>query len=172
MNKASAEAAAGAGAEAPRPRRGSLKGSRGSGPQGAGVSVSNAVSVANVPMNYFNRLARLPYNNQRNAAYQAAASRRLAEKEAAANAKAKADAEAEARAKAEAEAKARAQAQAKPQNAYQQGVQQGYHEVECKEGEKCSVQGGTRRQRKIKHRSKAKASRRNAWKRKCKGQGS
>ena len=80
MNKASAEAA--------RPRRGSLKGSRGSGPQGAGVSVSNSVSVASVPMNYFNRLARLPYDNQRNAAYQAAESRRLAEKEAAAKAKA------------------------------------------------------------------------------------
>ena len=149
MNKASAEAA--------RPRRGSLKGSRGSGPQGAGVSVSNSVSVASVPMNYFNRLARLPYDNQRNAAYQAAESRRLAEKEAAAKAKANAE---------EAKAKAQAQSQAK-QNAYQQGVQQGYHEVECKEGEKCSIQGGTRRQRKIKRRSKAKASRRNACKRKC-----
>ena len=166
MNKASAEAAAGAGtgAVAARPRRGSLKGSRGSGPQGTGVSVSNAVSVASVPMNYFNRLARLPYDNQRNAAYQAAESRRLAEKEAAA----KADAEAAAaRLKAEEEAKARAQAQAKPQNAYQQGVQQGYHQVECKQGENCSVQGGTRRRRKIKRRSKAKVSRRNAWKRKC-----
>ena len=157
MNKASAEAA--------RPRRGSLKGSRGSGPQGAGVSVSNSVSVASVPMNYFNRLARLPYDNQRNAAYQAAESRRLAEKEAAAKAKADAEAEA-ARRRAEEEAKAQAQSQAK-QNAYQQGVQQGYHEVECKEGEKCSIQGGTRRQRKIKRRSKAKASRRNACKRKC-----
>ena len=156
MNKASAEPAG--------PRRGSLKGSRGSGPQGTGVSVSNAVSVASVPMNYFNRLARLPYDNQRNAAYQAAESRRLAEKEAAA--KAKADAEA-ARLKAEEEAKARAQAQAKPQNAYQQGVQQEYHQVECKQGENCSVQGGTRRRRKIKRRSKSKASRRNAWKRKC-----
>lgn len=155
MNKASAEAA--------RPRRGSLKGSRGSGPQGAGVSVSNSVSVASVPMNYFNRLARLPYDNQRNAAYQAAESRRLAEKEAAAKAKAEAEA---ARRRAEEEAKAQAQSQAK-QNAYQQGVQQGYHEVECKEGEKCSIQGGTRRQRKIKRRSKAKASRRNACKRKC-----
>lgn len=162
MNKASAEAAAGAGtgAVAARPRRGSLKGSRGSGPQGTGVSVSNAVSVASVPMNYFNRLARLPYDNQRNAAYQAAESRRLAEKEAAAKAEA-------ARLKAEEEAKARAQAQAKPQNAYQQGVQQGYHQVECKQGENCSVQGGTRRRRKIKRRSKAKVSRRNAWKRKC-----
>ena len=162
MNKASAEAAAGAGtgAVAARPRRGSLKGSRGSGPQVTGVSVSNAVSVASVPMNYFNRLARLPYDNQRNAAYQAAESRRLAEKEAAAKAEA-------ARLKAEEEAKARAQAQAKPQNAYQQGVQQGYHQVECKQGENCSVQGGTRRRRKIKRRSKAKVSRRNAWKRKC-----
>ena len=159
MNKASAEAA--------RPRRGSLKGSRGSGPQGAGVSVSNSVSVASVPMNYFNRLARLPYDNQRNAAYQAAESRRLAEKEAAAKAKADAEAEA-ARRRAEEEAKAQAQAQSQAkQNAYQQGVQQGYHEVECKEGEKCSIQGGTRRQRKIKRRSKAKASRRNACKRKC-----
>jgi membrane protein involved in colicin uptake len=111
-------------------------------------------------MNYFNRLARLPYDNQRNAAYQAAESRRLAEKEAAAKAEA-------ARLKAEEEAKARAQAQAKPQNAYQQGVQQGYHQVECKQGENCSVQGGTRRRRKIKRRSKAKVSRRNAWKRKC-----
>ena len=155
MNKASAEAA--------RPRRGSLKGSRGSGPQGAGVSVSNSVSVASVPMNYFNRLARLPYDNQRNAAYQAAESRRLAEKEAAAKAKANAEAEA-ARRRAEEEAKAQSQAK---QNAYQQGVQQGYHEVECKEGEKCSIQGGTRRQRKIKRRSKAKASRRNVSKRKC-----
>ena len=162
MNKASAEAAAGAGtgAVAARPRRGSLKGSRGSGPQGTGVSVSNAVSVASVPMNYFNRLARLPYDNQRNAAYQAAESRRLAEKEAAAKAEA-------ARLKAEEEAKARAQAQAKSQNAYQQGVQQGYHQVECKQGENCSVQGGTRRRRKIKRQSKVKVSRRNAWKRKC-----
>jgi hypothetical protein len=104
-------------------------------------------------MNYFNRLARLPYENQRNAAYQAAASRRLAEKEAAAKAKADAEAEA-ARIKAEEEAKARAQAKAKPQNAYQQGVQQGYHQVECKPGEECSIQGGTRRRRKIKRRSK------------------
>jgi membrane protein involved in colicin uptake len=117
-------------------------------------------------MNYFNRLARLPYDNQRNAAYQAAESRRLAEKEAAAKAKADAEAAA-ARLKAEEEAKARAQAQAKSQNAYQQGVQQGYHQVECKQGENCSVQGGTRRRRKIKRQSKVKVSRRNAWKRKC-----
>ena len=159
MNKASAEAA--------RPRRGSLKGSRGSGPQGAGVSVSNSVSVASVPMNYFNRLARLPYDNQRNAAYQAAESRRLAEKEAAAKAKADAEAEA-ARRRAEEEAKAKAQAQSQAQQStYNQGVQQGYHQVECKPGEECSIQGGTRRQRKIKRRSKAKASRRNACKRKC-----
>ena len=159
MNKASAEAA--------RPRRGSLKGSRGSGPQGAGVSVSNSVSVASVPMNYFNRLARLPYDNQRNAAYQAAESRRLAEKEAAAKAKADAEAEA-ARRRAEEEAKAKAQAQSQAQQStYNQGVQQGYHQVECKPGEECSIQGGTRRQLKIKRRSKAKASRRNACKRKC-----
>jgi len=158
MNKASAEAAAGAGTGAARPRRGSLKGSRGSGPQGTGVSVSNAVSVANVPMNYFNRLARLPYENQRNAAYQAAASRRLAEKEAAAKAKADAEAEA-ARIKAEEEAKARAQAQAKPQNAYNQGVQQGYHQVECKPGEECSIQGGTRRHKRRSKTSKRKSKR-------------
>ena len=168
-----AGAGAGAGAEevAPRQRRGSLKGSRGSGLEGAAVRINSDAEEASVGMSYYNRAARLPYNWRRNQAAQLEADRELARLEAEAEAaRLRAEEEARARAQAEAEAQARAEAEAQAQQStYNQGVQQGYHQVECKPGEECSIQGGTRRQRKIKRRSKAKASRRkrNACKRKC-----
>ena len=172
---AGSEAGAGAGAEeevAPRQRRGSLKGSRGSGLEGAAVRINSDAEEASVGMSYYNRAARLPYNWRRNQAAQLEADRELARLEAEAEAaRLRAEAEARAREEAErarAEAEAQAQAQAQ-QSTYNQGVQQGYHQVECKPGEECSIQGGTRRQRKIKRRSKGKASRRkrNVSKRKC-----
>ena len=173
-----AGAGAGAGAEeevAPRQRRGSLKGSRGSGLEGAAVRINSDAEEASVGMSYYNRAARLPYNWRRNQAAQLEADRELARLEAEAEAaRLRAEAEARAReeaerARAQAEAEAQAQAQAQEQNAYNRGLQQGYHEVRCEEGEQCSIQGGTRRQRKIKRRSKGKASRRkrNVSKRKC-----
>lgn len=170
-----AGAGAGAGAEevAPRQRRGSLKGSRGSGLEGAAVRINSDAEEASVGMSYYNRAARLPYNWRRNQAAQLEADRELARLEAEAEAaRLRAEEEARARAQAEAEAQARAEAEAQAQaqqSTYNQGVQQGYHQVECKPGEECSIQGGTRRQRKIKRRSKAKASRRkrNVSKRKC-----
>ena len=166
-----AGAGAGAGAEevAPRQRRGSLKGSRGSGLEGAAVRINSDAEEASVGMSYYNRAARLPYNWRRNQAAQLEADRELARLEAEAEAaRLRAEAEARAREEAEAEAQARAEAEAQAQQStYNQGVQQGYHQVECKPGEECSIQGGTRRQRKIKRRSKGKASSRNVSKRKC-----
>ena len=164
---------------APRERRSSLKGSRGSKPEGYGVYISNdpVMGQRNVGMSNYNRIARMPYNEYRNGVYQAvlraeeeirlqaeaeARAREEAER-ARAEAEARAREEAErARAQAEAEAEAQAQAQAQ-QSTYNQGVERGYHEVRCEEGEQCSIQGGKRkhkRTRKIKRRSKAKSSRR------------
>jgi len=158
---AGSAAGAGAGTEeeaAPRQRRGSLKGSRGSGLEGAAVRINSDAEEASIGMSYYNRAARLPYNWRRNQAAQLEADRELARLEAEAEA-ARLRAEEEARARAEAEAQARAQAEAEAQaqaqqSTYNQGVQQGYHQVECKPGEECSIQGGTRRRRKIKRRSK------------------
>ena len=167
---AAGEEAAGA---APRERRSSLKGSRGSKPEGYGVYISNdpVMGQRNVGMSNYNRIARMPYNEYRNRVYQAVL---RAEEEARlqAEAEARAREEAEARAREEAERareeaerarveaeRARVEAEAHAQTTYNQGVQQGYHEVRCEEGEQCSIQGGTRRKRTRKSKRRSKASR-------------